>query len=189
MNTHKNERKRSDLQQTSKETDGERQIAILLVNIGCGGASRRVRPNGTSYLAADDDGWIIEVMHCAKVNRSMLQRRWEQAAIETNRMHKENPASKYPKVPVLFYKQARAGWRAVWPLHLAAAQQRGSTSACYSDTVEGSPDAWSQVVRLGLSQLTCPGSKWLREELTNRYYHYYDYDYDPDDPDDPDDPR
>ena len=128
------------------------------------------RPNGSSYFKCDD--WIVEVLVSDKVNRTALESHWSCAANLTNRMRAENPSKDISVVPALFYKQAHAPWRVIWPLHLAAAQLQGFTCPTLNKTVEGSPDAWGQIVRLSLSELVSPISRIHRVALTNEFFHY-----------------
>lgn len=49
-------------------------------------------------------------------------------------------------IPVLFWRQDRDEWRAVWPLSAGAAD-RAAVWTAYEWTVEGSPEAWAVVYR------------------------------------------
>jgi hypothetical protein len=49
--------------------------------------------------------------------------------------------------PVLFWRQDRDEWRAVWPLAVSLTTQHAAMWTGYEWTAEGSPDAWAAVCR------------------------------------------
>jgi Holliday junction resolvase len=91
----------------AKGKSGEREIAALLRDLTGWNMRRRVRQyDGDSDLVGVP-GWSIEVKRYGTASRADIARWWAQTVAQaaTDR-------------PVLFYRQNRDDWRAVWPLSL-----------------------------------------------------------------------
>jgi hypothetical protein len=114
-------------------------------------AAAEVKPTTEAQKDATDDGdsdllgvpgWAIEVKRHARAQRGDIAAWWRQAVEQTGAGDR----------PVLFYRQDRDQWRAVWSLGLHA----GADWSQYALTVEGGVEAWAVVARDGAAQASKP---------------------------------
>ncbi len=120
----------------TKGKGGEREISALLRDLTGHEVRRRVRQREGDSDLEGIPGWCIEVKRHAKATRADVSRWWSQAAAQ---------AARDGGQPVLFYRQDRDEWRAVWRL---AVTLRGPFYwDAYAWTCEGTPDAWATVFR------------------------------------------
>jgi hypothetical protein len=192
MSTNKNELENNGFaSEEIKETDSERRLSKLMFDLLGSKDLRRYRlQNGSSYLVCRP-GWMVLAAQCDKIDHAALKNQWWHAAAQVRGMVYDCCEKIYLTVPVLFYRRGRYGWRAIWPLHLAASMRYG-TSSIYEDTVEGSPDAWAKLMRMTLAEQVCPITRSLREQLTDQFYSWgrnEDDDEDEDEDEDDDDPK
>jgi hypothetical protein len=124
--------------QRSKGQAGEREIAALIANLTGWQVKRLVRQyDGDSDLDGVP-GWSIEVKRHARAQRGDIAAWWAQAVEQ---------ADAAGLLPVLFFRQDRDQWRAVWPLAVHLARQHSEQWSGYLWTVEGSAEAWAAVAR------------------------------------------
>jgi hypothetical protein len=122
----------------TKGKSGEREIATLVRDLTGWEVKRRVRQyEGDSDLEGVP-GWSVEVKRYARAARADVRGWWEQAARQ---------ATAERLLPVLFYRQDRDEWRAVWPVAASLATQHAGMWGGYGWTVEGSIEAWAAVAR------------------------------------------
>jgi hypothetical protein len=122
----------------TKGNAGEREIAALIRDLtGCD-VCRRVRQHDGDSDLMGVPGWSIEVKRHARALRGDIALWWRQA-VEQARADER---------PVLFFRQNRDDWRAVWSLgaHL------GGEWSLYAMTVEGGAQAWAAAARDGAEQ-------------------------------------
>ena len=120
----------------TKGKAGEREIAALLRDLTAHEVRRRVRQREGDSDLEGMPGWCIEVKRHARATRADIARWWGQATAQ---------AARDGGRPVLFYRQDRDEWRAVWPLTVALAVE--SAWDGYEWTTEGAPEAWAAVFR------------------------------------------
>ena len=108
----------------TKGQAGEREVAVLIRDFTGWDVRRRVRQHD-----GDSDLMGVEVKRHARALRGDIAAWWQQALEQADTGER----------PVLFFRQDRDAWRAVWPLcvHL------GGDWAGYEMTVEGSVEAWA----------------------------------------------
>lgn len=114
---------------------GERELARLLSDLTGHSITRRVRQHD-----GDDDlvglpGWSVEGKRYAAITPGLVRKWWEQAQAQGIRTG---------ALPVLFYRQDRGAWCAVWPasLHLP-----NPTPGDHAETVTGEPSTWWRLVQ------------------------------------------
>lgn len=122
--------------QRSKGQRGERELAALIHDHTGWEAKRRVRNN-----LGDDDiegvpGWSVESKRYAKASPALIRGWWDQAVRQAGM-----------KIPVLFYRENRSEWRAVWPLAVALRIQSADMWVGVEWTATTSIAAWAAVAR------------------------------------------
>ncbi|MDC6177810.1 hypothetical protein [Ralstonia solanacearum] len=95
------------LKSRNKGKAGEREIAALVRDLTGWEARRRVRQHEGDSDLEGVPGWSVEVKRYAKAARADVRGWWEQAARQ---------ATTAGQTPVLFWRQDRDEWRAVWPV-------------------------------------------------------------------------
>jgi len=120
----------------NKGKAGEREIAALLRDLTGWQVARRVRQHDGDSDLEGVPGWSVEVKRHARAARADVAAWWRQAVEQAG-----------SALPVLFYRQDRDEWRAVWPLAVQMVEQRAAMWSDYSWTVEGAVAAWAAVAR------------------------------------------
>lgn len=117
----------------TKGNAGEREVAALIRDFTGWDVRRRVRQHDGDSDLMGVPGWSVEVKRHARALRGDIAAWWQQAVEQADAGER----------PVLFFRQDRDAWRAVWPLcvHL------GGTWSGYEMTVEGSVEAWAAAAR------------------------------------------
>jgi len=122
----------------NKGKAGEREIAVLLADLtGCN-VRRRVRQRDGDSDLEGLPGWSVEVKRHAKATRATVAGWWNQAVRQ---------AEADGGIPVLFWRQDRDEWRAVWPLAVSLTMQQAAMWSGYEWTAEGSIEAWAAIYR------------------------------------------
>jgi hypothetical protein len=127
------------LKSRNKGKAGEREIASLVRDLTGWEVRRRVRQHEGDSDLEGVPGWSVEVKRYARAARADVRGWWEQAARQAGES----------QTPVLFWRQDRDEWRAVWPVAASLAVQHADTWGGYGWTVEGSIEAWAAVARDG----------------------------------------
>ena len=122
----------------NKGKTGEREIAAILADLtGCRVQRRVCQRDGDSDLEGLP-GWCVEVKRHARATRASVATWWRQAVAQ---------AEAAGGIPVLFWRQDRDEWRAVWPVATTLAMQRADMWTAYEWTAEGSIEAWAAIHR------------------------------------------
>jgi hypothetical protein len=122
----------------TKGNTGEREIAARVRELTGWDVRRRVRQHDGDSDLEGVPGWSVEVKRHAHAARGDIARWWAQAVAQAERTS---------SVPVLFFRQDRDQWRAVWPLAVHLVQQRAAMWRDYAWTVEGAVEAWATAAR------------------------------------------
>lgn len=125
------------LKSRNKGKAGEREIAALVRELTGWEVRRRVRQHEGDSDLEGVPGWSVEVKRYAKAARADVRGWWGQAARQAGE----------GQTPVLFWRQDRDEWRAVWPVAASLALQHADMWGGYDWTVEGSIEAWAAVAR------------------------------------------
>ena len=120
----------------TKGKTGEREIAALIRDLTGWDVKRRVRQHEGGSDLEGVPKWCVEVKRHARAARADVRGWWEQAARQ---------ATAERLLPVLFYRQDRDEWRAVWPVAVGLALQTGCMWSGYEWTCEGSVEACAAV--------------------------------------------
>jgi len=126
------------LKSRNKGKAGEREIAALVRDLTGWEVRRRVRQHEGDSDLEGVPGWSVEVKRYARAARADVRGWWEQAARQ---------AAAVGQTPVLFWRQDRDEWRAVWPVAESLAIPSTEIWGAYGWTVEGSIEAWAAVAR------------------------------------------
>lgn len=118
----------------SKGQNGEREIAGILADLTGWAIKRKVRQHGGDSDLEGVPGWCVEVKRHRVATRGLIAQWWAQAVKQ---------AEVADLAPVLFFRQDRDQWRAVWPCDASEAWW----PCAYEWTVEGSVEAWAAVAR------------------------------------------
>jgi hypothetical protein len=124
---------------------GEREIAAVISGLTGFEVKRRVRQHEGDSDLEGIPGWTAEVKRHKRATRGQIGVWWYQAVEQS---------LKTGQVPVLFYRQDRDEWRAVWPLACSLQVQAADMWKGYMWTAEGSPEAWAAVMRETLCETT-----------------------------------
>lgn len=127
----------------NKGKTGEREVATLVCDLLGLDVRRRVRQHDGDSDLEGVPGWSVEVKRYAGAARGDIARWWAQAVEQAQRAG---------LLPVLFYRQDRDQWRAVWPLAAHLGLQAADMWTGYAWTIEGAPEAWAAAVREKRSQ-------------------------------------
>ncbi len=111
-----------------KGQSGELEMVRILRRLTGLDTRRRVRQHqGDSDLDAMPPFWCAEIKRHSKAPRASIEAWWRQAVQQAD-------AAGAGESPVLFFRQDRDQWRAVWP------SDRSNES--YEATIEGTPETW-----------------------------------------------
>lgn len=121
-----------------KGAHGENEIAAIVSGLTGFEIKRRVRQHEGDSDLEGIPGWTAEVKRHKRATRAQIGVWWYQAV---------DQSLKAGGVPVLFYRQDRDEWRAVWPLACSLQVQAADMWKGYMWTAEGSPEAWAAVMR------------------------------------------
>lgn len=122
--------------QRTKGQAGEREIAALIRDLTGWDIRRRVR-----QFDGDDDlegipGWAPEVKRHKTASHGERAAWWRQAVEQAR-----------GRLPVVFYRADRAGWRAVWPVAMQLHVQQAKYWEGYEWTADTTVEAWAAVAR------------------------------------------
>ena len=122
--------------QRRKGQAGERELAGIIRDLTGWDVKRRVRNN-----LGDDDlegvpGWSVESKRYAKATPALIRGWWDQAVRQAG-----------TSIPVLFFRENRSEWRAVWPLAVALRIQSADMWVGFEWTATTSIAAWAAVAR------------------------------------------
>lgn len=117
---------------------GERELASLLSALTGHDVRRRVRQHD-----GDDDlvglpGWSVEGKRYAAITPALVRTWWAQACEQGRRTN---------ALPVLFYRQDRGAWCAVWAAGLHLSPRPNTLSASFDDTLTATPATWWHLVK------------------------------------------
>ena len=124
--------------QRTKGKTGERELAALIHDLTGWDARRRVRQHDGDSDIEGVPGWSVECKRHKRAQRGDVRAWWAQAVEQAERAK---------ALPVLFFRQDRDEWRAVWPVSVQLTHQRAEMWTDYGWTVEGSVQAWAAVAR------------------------------------------
>ena len=132
----------SAMQRTKGQT-GEREIAGIVRDLTGWDVRRRVRNHAGDSDLEGVPGWAVEVKRHRTATRGDVARWWQQAVSQAGEL-----------LPVLFYRQNRDTWRAVWPLAVTLMQQHSDYWRGYEWTADTAVAAWAAAARD--RQSACP---------------------------------
>ncbi|MFM0715932.1 hypothetical protein PQQ73_06285 [Paraburkholderia strydomiana] len=121
-----------------KGQTGEGEVAKVISDLTGWKVSRKCRQHGGDDDLTGVDGWRVEVKRHARATRGDVRSWWEQSALQ---------AAAEGLLPVLFWRQDRDEWRAVWPVALLLDAQFAQSWFTYARTAEGTVEAWAAVAR------------------------------------------
>lgn len=122
----------------TKGKAGEREVGALIRDLTGWDVRRRVRQyEGDSDLEGIP-GWCAESKRHARAGRADIAKWWAQAVDQTSRVG---------QLPVLFLRQDRDAWRAVWPLSVLIGGESSAGWLQYDLTAETSLAGWAAVAR------------------------------------------
>lgn len=114
----------------SKGKRGELELAHIIADLTGWEVKRRVRQHDGDSDLEGIPGWCVESKNCATLK---IPEWWEQTVTQ---------AQKRMEAPVLFYKVARKGWQAMWPVSVLIGEE---IWADRTYTVTSSIEAWAAV--------------------------------------------
>jgi hypothetical protein len=121
-----------------KGQSGEREVAKIISDLTGWNVSRKCRQHAGDDDLTGLDGWCAEVKRRARATRGDVRCWWEQSALQ---------AVTEGLLPVLFWRQDRDEWRAVWPVVLVLDAQFAQPWFTYALTAEGTVESWAAVAR------------------------------------------
>lgn len=122
--------------QRTKGARGENEIANLIADLTGWDVRRRVRQHDGDSDIEGIPGWSAEVKRHKTATAGEIGSWWDQAV-----------AQAAGKLPVLFYRLDRAGWRAVWPLAVLLTKQQSAMWTGIEWTATTSVEAWAAAAR------------------------------------------
>ena len=126
--------------QRNKGNSGEREAAEIVRQHTGWNVRRSVRQHDGDTDLEGVPGWVVEVKRHRTAMPGEMARWWAQAVAQAR---KRSPAL----LPVLLYRADRAEWRAVWPLSVLLAGQKGMCWAGIEWTADTTVQAWAAVAR------------------------------------------
>lgn len=117
----------------TKGASGERELAALLSELSGRRIARRVRQHAGDSDLMGLDGWVIECKRTASAYQHLKLGWWRQTAEQ---------ARAAGAIPVLFFRQDRGTWRAIWPAWTIRPELRDPAHDSYLDTVEADALTW-----------------------------------------------
>lgn len=118
----------------NKGAGGERELANLLADLTGWDVRRRVRQHGGDSDLEGVAGWSVEVKRHARAPTASISTWYAQSVRQ---------AQAGGLLPVLFYREDRQPWRAVWPLSALLIQHHAAMWTDYLWTAETSIEAWA----------------------------------------------
>ena len=118
----------------NKGAGGERELANLLAGLTGWDVRRRVRQHDGDSDLEGVPGWSVEVKRHARAPRASIAAWYAQSVSQ---------AQVGGLLPVLFYRENRQPWRAVWPLSALLTQQHTGMWTDYLWTADSSVEAWA----------------------------------------------
>ena len=122
--------------QRTKGATAEREIASILRDLANWDVRRRVRQHDGDSDLEGIPNWSAEVKRHATAQRHEIAAWWRQTVAQAS--------SDYP---VLFYRQDRGDWRAVWPVAVLLGIESWQTWLAYDMTCDSSIGVFVCVAR------------------------------------------
>ena len=129
--------------QRTKGKVGEREVASIVRELTGWDVRRRVRQHDGDSDLEGVPGWSVEVKRRKKAAPADIKAWWKQAVEQSDGQ----------ALPVLFFREDRCDWRAVWPIGPLLTMQHVDMWSSYDYTSTGSVSAWAAVARELMTRL------------------------------------